>query len=189
MTRLVLHTKRLLLRPLKLSDLDVIHPNANDPYQTRFLASVEPPMTRKKETEWIRSTQKHWQKGTGFTFAAIRTDTGEMIGALDLLDVSRKNRRAKVGIFFYKKHWGNGFGTEAVERLVRFGFESLGLNRIEYGFLPRNRRSNGIFKRLGFKREGVQREYLFKRGRFVDHVFGSILASEWKKRDARTKKR
>ena len=182
MKKFSLETERLVLRPLKLSDLDAIYQNANDKFQTRFLKSIEPPVSRKQEANWIRSTWKQWKKGTGFSFAAIRKDSNEMIGALDLLEVSKTHRRAKIGIFFYQKHWGHGFGTEAVKRLLGFGFKTLKLNRIEYGFMEENTRSAGVMKKLGFKIEGIQREFLRKRGKFVNHVFGSILASEWKKR-------
>ncbi|MDO8624521.1 MAG: GNAT family protein [Candidatus Diapherotrites archaeon] len=182
MKKFVLRTKRLLLRPLKLSDVDTILPNANDWFQTRFLKRVEPPMSRKKDLIWIRSTWKEWKKGSGFTFAAGLATTGELVGTLSLDSVSKTHRKASVGIFFYKRYWGNGYGTEAVDRLVRFGFEKLKLNRIEYGFIAQNKRSERIFKRLGFTREGVQRGFVFKRGKFRDHVFGSILASDWKRR-------
>ena len=183
MKKFTLKTERLLLRPLKLSDVDTILPNANDKAQTRFLKRVEPPMSRRVEEQWVCDSWKKWKNGSSLVFAAVRTDSKEMVGCLELLDVSKTHRNAKIGIFFFKKHWGKGFGTEAVERLIRFGFEELKLNRIEYGFLAHNKRSEGIFKRLGFKREGLQREFLFKRGKFQDHVLGSLLSSEWERRE------
>ncbi len=180
MKKFVLKTDRLVLRPLKLKDLDTALPNINDSLQTRFL-TFDPPMSRQKETKWIKNTWKEWKHGIGFVFAAVLKETDEMIGTVDLRSVNKTHKKAGLGIFIYKKHWENGFGTEAVKALLKFGFEKLKLNRIEYGFIAKNTRSKNLMKGLGFKIEGIQRQWFFKRGRFWDHAFGSILKSEWKK--------
>ena len=65
---------------------------------------------------------------------------------------------------------GNGFMSEAIERIVRIGFEELGLHRLEINIVPRNARSIAVAERCGFLCEGLSPRYLKIAGRWEDHV-------------------
>ena len=68
---------------------------------------------------------------------------------------------------------------EALDRIIRFGFEEMGLNRIQVTIMSTNPASIALIQKVGFKREGVLREYSRFEGKYTDeHVF-SMLRGEW----------
>jgi ribosomal-protein-alanine N-acetyltransferase len=68
--------------------------------------------------------------------------------------------------------------------MIQYGFEGLGLNRIEAFVMPENLASMNALRKLGFREEGVLREYGFWKGQFVDLKCFSLLKREYKERDA-----
>jgi RimJ/RimL family protein N-acetyltransferase len=63
--------------------------------------------------------------------------------------------------------------------MVRYGFQELGLNRIELGVWAFNDRAIAAYRKVGFVEEGRRRQMTFHAGQFHDEVLMSILRSEW----------
>jgi ribosomal-protein-serine acetyltransferase len=103
----------------------------------------------------------------------------ELVGAIGINRMDIANRRAQIGYWLSRDHEGKGIVTRCCERLIRYGFEQLDLNKIEIRCEPGNERSAAIPERLGFVREGVLREAQWINGRFVDLVVYGMLAREW----------
>lgn len=68
--------------------------------------------------------------------------------------------------------------TEAVEAVVNHAFQELHLHRIEANIMPRNRASLRVVEKLGFRNEGVSREYLKINGKWEDHIHMVLLNEE-----------
>ncbi len=75
-------------------------------------------------------------------------------------------------------YWGQGFATEASRAVVRFGLETLGLNRLYAHHMARNPASGRVLERIGMQREGVLRRRVRKWGRFEDVVIYALLREE-----------
>jgi RimJ/RimL family protein N-acetyltransferase len=91
------------------------------------------------------------------------------------------NRCAEFGIFIGEKEfWNQGLGTEATRLVLKHGFEDLNLHSIYLNVYSTNPRAKKAYEAAGFVQEGVQREAVFKNGRFIDLILMSILQSEWK---------
>jgi ribosomal-protein-alanine N-acetyltransferase len=76
---------------------------------------------------------------------------------------------------------GKGLMREALEEAaIPYIFETLGLHRIHANYLPRNERSGGLLRRLGFSVEGYARDYLLINGRWEDHILTSRTNPGWK---------
>ena len=86
---------------------------------------------------------------------------------------------ANLGYSLARKAEGRGLMTEALGALLAHAFGPMGLHRIEANHLPSNRRSAAVLRRLGFRREGLAREYLLIAGRWQDHVLNSLTNGEW----------
>jgi RimJ/RimL family protein N-acetyltransferase len=79
-------------------------------------------------------------------------------------------------------HWGRGFATEVARRLIRFGFETLRLHRIEAGVATGNKRSIKVLEKAGMTIEGIRRKILPIRGEWVDNYHYAILEDDpWDK--------
>lgn len=116
--------------------------------------------------------------GTGYGFGAF-TDGG-LIGEVTLANVRRGP--ALSGILGY---WvdvdaaGRGLAPEGSMLMLRFAFETLGLERVEAGVIPRNSASLRVMDKLGMADEGIARGMLEINGRREDHRRFSMLAEEW----------
>ena len=76
-------------------------------------------------------------------------------------------------------YWGKGIATEALTRVLQFGFEELKLHRIEARFIEENKRSLRVMEKVGMTFEGVFREGMLVKGKYVNVGICSILRSEW----------
>ena len=113
---------------------------------------------------------------------AIETKEGIHVGSVSLEGVSLDHHRATFGIFIGdKNYWNQGMGSEAARLIIDYGFKKLKLHRIELGVLEYNPRAIKVYKRLGFKREGVKKEHILFQGKYYDDVHMGLLKSEWKK--------
>jgi [ribosomal protein S5]-alanine N-acetyltransferase len=69
------------------------------------------------------------------------------------------NRRVEVGYTIARAYWGQGYATEAVKELIKFGFDKMQLVRMEAVVLPENRASVRVLQKAGMKFEGVLHSY------------------------------
>jgi ribosomal-protein-alanine N-acetyltransferase len=86
---------------------------------------------------------------------------------------------ATLGYGLSAQHQGQGYMTEAGQRLVAYAFDDLNLHRLMANYMPHNQRSANVLKRLGFAIEGIARDYLFINGQWQDHVLTSLVNPSW----------
>ncbi|AWB43325.1 N-acetyltransferase [Paenibacillus sp. CAA11] len=89
--------------------------------------------------------------------------------------------RAEIGYEIGQEHWGQGYMSEALTALLEYGYNTMGLNRIEGLVDPRNEGSIRLLERVGFKNEGLLREYQQSQGEFVDLYMFSLLKREYQR--------
>ena len=163
----------MLLRPLASTDLRRCVKWFSDPQVIRFLGRNSP-VTFAEEARWFRD----YERRTDEQIFAIEV-AGHHVGNLGLHRIDRVHRKAEVGIVIGEPtFWSKGFGTEAMRVALRYGFDLLGLNKISLDVLEYNTRAIQTYERLGFQREGLHREDVYKDGRFVNVLRMSILARE-----------
>ena len=106
---------------------------------------------------------------------------GQWVGSVGFHYWDKKNRKDTIGYWLAEGFQGKGIMTDAVKALMKYGFETMNLNRIEILCAVENNKSRAIPERLGFKNEGISRENEWLYDHFIDAVAYSLLASEWKK--------
>jgi RimJ/RimL family protein N-acetyltransferase len=92
---------------------------------------------------------------------------------------TRHNRHSTIGITLLPQHQGKGYGGEAINWAVDWGFSSLALHRISIGTVSFNDRAQHLYKKLGFKEEGRVRECFWHNRRWYDLVEYGMLEGEW----------
>ena len=106
---------------------------------------------------------------------------GRYIGGIRLHAISWADRRARVAVgLFDRRFWSHGYGTEALRLLARYGFEVLGLHRIDLRVLDDNPRAIRAYEKCGFLREGVERESALVDGRWHSDVLMGLLEDEYR---------
>ena len=80
------------------------------------------------------------------------------------------------------QYQGQGLMSEALQASIEYVFSELNLHRIMANYMPTNKRSGDLLKRLGFKEEGYARDYLFLNGRWCDHIMTALTNPDWQAR-------
>lgn len=101
-----------------------------------------------------------------------------MIGATGL-QINGSNQLCELGYWVGKPFWGKGYCTEAARELLRYGFETLGINRIQARHMVKNPASGRVMEKIGMKLEGILRQSLFRWDKFEDVAMYSILKEEY----------
>jgi RimJ/RimL family protein N-acetyltransferase len=177
---MTLEGTKIRLRPISPDDLDSIMEWINDPEVTRTLLTGRYPMTRGTEAKWIEARSE--LSSTEVTFV-IETLTGEYLGGINLFRIQPVEQTAELGIVIGRKSaWGKGYGTEAMELLVAYGFRQLNLHMIYLTVLADNPKAAHIYEKVGFSHEGRLRDRVYRDGIYHDLLTMSILRSEWEKK-------
>lgn len=134
--------------------------------------------------EFIWRSLEQFSKGQGLV-TGIWYD-GKLAGVISFDRISRTNRSALIAYWIGEGYQRKGLTTRACEALINYGFAGLGLNRIVIWVATDNPRSMAIPIRLGFTREGVERQSQWLNDHFVDIIVYSMLSSEWRSRAGQT---
>ncbi len=173
----MLEGKIVRLRALELGDLERDFTWINDPDVTRYL-EARYPISRAEEERWLRDHPPNdFANGV---FFAIETKDGVHIGNIDLMRVNPEDRKAGLGIMIGdKEYWSNGYGTDAIVTLLRFGFDEMNLNRVWLHVFDFNQRAQACYKKCGFTEEGRLRQHYFSMGRYWDVLVMGVLRQEF----------
>jgi RimJ/RimL family protein N-acetyltransferase len=175
----MLDTERLTLRPFTAHDAFDVERLAGMREIADTTLNIPHPYPHGGAAEWIRLHDPAWSEGTSATFAIVGKKTGALVGAVSLI-IKREHRRGELGYWIARDCWNRGYATEASQRMTDFGFEVLGLHRIEARHFLRNPASGRVMEKLGMQHEGVERDSAVKWGRFETLVVYSILEPEWR---------
>lgn len=120
-----------------------------------------------------------WDSGNGYAFFIFRREDDALIGGITLANIRRGVvQSCNVGYWVGAPHARNGHMTEALSIVLDFCFDTLKLHRVEAATLPENLASRGLLEKVGFRQEGLARQYLCIAGRWQDHVTFGILTED-----------
>jgi len=126
--------------------------------------TIPHPYTEEMAREFIAG-KPETPKGQHKPFALELKSAKEPVGGIGLT-VNSINQRASLGYWLGVDYWGQGYVTEAAREILRYGFEDLGLNRIEAQFLTRNPASGRVMAKAGMRFEVEFPNYALKHGVF-----------------------
>ena len=170
--------KKVYLRPVELEDLDLFCRSVNNP-AVRYSFFIAFPTNRVRQEEFIRSLYKEKDL---IMFTIVTKDKNIPVGHTAFHRVDLISRSATYGIIISdSKYWGKGYGSEVTQLMVEYGFQTLGLNRIQLHVWFENIAGMKAYQRAGFKKEGLLRQVMFHEGKFCDFYVMSILHNEYQK--------
>jgi RimJ/RimL family protein N-acetyltransferase len=159
-------------------DAPDLHLIMNDPEVTANLL-VSPPCPEDEVARWIESSREALERKEHYRMAIVLAPAGPTIGVCSLERVSWQHMNAELIYWLGKPYWGKGYTTEAAARMIKFGFEELGLERISVGCFARNKASARVIEKLGFKYEGCHRHKFLKNGEFQDELRFGLIREEY----------
>jgi diamine N-acetyltransferase len=190
---MMIYGERIRLRGMERSDLPRFVTWLNDPEVNIGLA-IYPVLSQVEEENWFENIQKKPQaehplvieirmprspvQGEPLSTPNSRPPEVDWIpiGDCSFFNLDRTNRSCELGIVIgEKRFWNQGFGTETMGLLLKFGFETLNLHRIYLRVFASNPRAIRAYEKAGFVLEGRLREAVFINGKYVDILIMSVL--------------
>jgi ribosomal-protein-alanine N-acetyltransferase len=177
---------RVLLRPLESADYeawrDIRHRNRDwlEPWEPLpEIGTPDAAATREAFRARCGAWERQRQFDSAYGFGLVLRD-GTLMGEISLGSVLRGPFQSSfIGYWIDEKHAGNGYVPEGVALIIRYGFDTLGLHRMEAAIVPRNASSRRVAEKLGLHDEGTARRFLQIRGQWEDHVRYAITAEDW----------
>lgn len=160
--------------PILESDLPILRAWRND-YTTYKWCRQYEPIGEKEHLAWFESLHGDTSRKM---YAIYKTKTAEIIGVCGLTSIDWINRRAEFSLYIAPDRKGHGYGEAALRRLLSVGFSVLNLNCIWGESFDGNPAIN-MFSRVGFKCEGVRREFYYRDGKYISASLWSILKHEF----------
>ncbi|MEP0545352.1 MAG: GNAT family N-acetyltransferase [Rhodothermales bacterium] len=176
-----LDAERVRLRHPRPTDADAVFAIFGDERAMRYW-SHEAFETPTQAVEYLRSIDEGFAERTLYQWAITEPGADELIGTVTLTGYSERNRRMELGYMLSPSKWGRGLAGEAVRAVLRFGFERIGLHRVEAELDPRNAASARLLERLGFQREGLLRERWWVYDEWCDSALYGLLRADFEGR-------
>jgi RimJ/RimL family protein N-acetyltransferase len=133
----------------------------------------------KATQEWVEKQLKK-DPPQYYWFLIRRLEDDLILGDITLGGLRWNNREAFVGIGIGdREHWGKGYGTDAMQILLRYAFTELNLERVSLEVFDYNPRGLRSYEKAGFRVEGRQRQFLLRDGQRYDVIYMGILRDEW----------
>ncbi|WP_437306723.1 GNAT family N-acetyltransferase [Sorangium sp. So ce388] len=173
----VLMTPRLRLRALEPGDAERVFRIQSDPEVVRY-AGRGPDRSLADSEQRIAVVIAGVRENTSIRWGITLAESGELIGSGGFWRWNKPHRWAEIGYELLPAHWNRGIMTEALRAILRFGFESMDLHRVEAQLDPENRASARVVERLGFTREGQHRQNWYYDGRYTDTAVYGLLRGE-----------
>ncbi|MDZ8139524.1 MAG: GNAT family protein [Nostoc sp. DedQUE04] len=161
-----LETERLLLREISLQDAEATFAVLSDPSVTQF-HYVDIFTSIKEAIALIEHRAKRFEQGDGIRWGIIHKQDNVLIGSCGF-QVNPQEHAAEVGYELASTFWRQGIMTEAVDTILQFGFEKMGLRFVVAQVMLENIASKKLLEKLGFHSQGVQKQYAFFKGQYHD---------------------
>ncbi|MES3016574.1 MAG: GNAT family protein [Bacteroidota bacterium] len=174
-----LESERTLLRPLTKDDETQLQEIANE--ESLWIYGTSDLSKTGELKKYIATAIADRNNGVCAIWVVIDKKTGRIAGCTRLSDISWKDERGQIGWTWLGADFqGSGLNRDMKFLILSYGFETLGLNRIELKADERNHRSRQAILNIGATREGVLREHIKLHDGYIRNtVYYSILRSEW----------
>ncbi|MBW5470393.1 GNAT family N-acetyltransferase [Brevibacillus formosus] len=175
---MLFQSERIYLRKMTGEDVDVYHTWRND---VEVMRTTNPSMdvyTWDDTNGFVN--QVILQGSSSKSYMIVDSQTNRPIGITSLIQIDLKNRNAECIIDIgEKEYWGKGYGREALKLLLDYAFLEMNLHRVSLRVFSFNEKAIRLYERLGFKQEGISRQFLFREGKWHDIVHMGILQQEY----------
>jgi ribosomal-protein-alanine N-acetyltransferase len=172
-------TDRLILRKIEINDLEDIFEFSSDPEVAHHMTWEVNKSKEETLNNFINVVIENYEKGQTGSLAMVHKESNKVIGTCSFIEWSNEHSNAEIGYVLNRNYWGLGIATEAINELIKFGFETIQLNRIQGRCDIDNIGSEKVMLKVGMCYEGTLRKNEFIKGEFKDTKIFSILKEEF----------
>lgn len=173
-----LEGNEVYFRPLSVEDAEDFYQWACDREVVKYsLSSFSYPKSKYDLETWLKNINNDAKT---FSLGICVKDSDKLIGYAGIASISTLNKSGEYFILIgNKSFWGKGIATETTQIITDYGFNTLGLHRVELTAYNLNPAAYKAYEKAGYVHEGVKRQSGFRDGKFHDKVMMSALATEW----------
>ncbi|MFJ8100166.1 GNAT family N-acetyltransferase [Lysinibacillus sp. NPDC096212] len=172
-----LESERLCIEPFTSDDAFRIKELANDKRLADILG-LPHPYELKFAQDWIEVQPELIKLGVEYPLGIVSKESREIVGTITLR-IDKVNNRGELGYWIGQDYLGKGFATEAVNRMIHFGFIELGLNKIWASAISRNKSSTRVLEKCGLLKEGTLRQNRLLLDTYEDVDVYGLLKTEY----------
>ncbi len=167
--------KNITLRAIEQEDLTLLQKWANDPDTQYMLGGWHFPTNMNDQKKWFDSLSCNSNQQRFMIINQIP------VGMANLVNINFKDGNAEHGLLLDNQYQGKGYGFDVVETIMNYAFNELRLNRLETTIIANNTPSLSLFEKCQWKKEGILRNWYFRRGQYIDKIFLGILKEDFLK--------
>jgi len=170
----IIETERLLLDCITDEDVNEVFELRSNPETMKYIPR---PLVKDNDgaLEHIKMIVDKINSNEGINWGIRLKDNPKLLGIIGFYRLQPENYRAEIGYMILPEFHGKGIVPEAVNRLIKYGFEDLKLHSIEAVIAPENHASERVLQKCGFTKEAHFKESEFYEGKFLDKVIYSLL--------------
>ncbi len=175
---MTIETDRLLLRKFDYSDDESMLRNwvADEKVQSMY---AEPTYTTKEAVRGLLDKYiSGYENPNYYRWAIFEKGGTECVGQIAYFLMDDKNHFGEIEYCIGSDFQRKGYATEATEAAIAYGFETVGLHKVQISHMANNIPSRKVIEKCGFCYEGTQRDYFYINGQYVDRLLYSILQEE-----------
>ncbi|MGN0456649.1 MAG: GNAT family N-acetyltransferase [Acutalibacteraceae bacterium] len=174
-----IETDRLLLRRFSFDDANDMLNYWASKAEVQQMYSEPVYSTIEEVNGLIQKYIDGYKSNDYYRWAVIEKNGKSCIGQIAYYLVDTTNHFAEIEYCIGTDFQNRGYITEAARAIIRFGFEKIGLNKIQISTKSINAPSRRVIEKCGFTYEGTLREYFYFNGRYVDRLYFSMLRNEY----------
>ena len=169
----VLETGRLLLRNISAEDAEDIFILRTNEEAMKYINRPR----LKTNDDAIELIKVMTNIAERIVWGITLKDTNKIIGSIGYHRIEKDHYRAEIGYMLLPEYWNTGLMTEAITKVIEYGFNEMGLHSIEANINPGNAVSRKILQKFNFVKEAYFKENFFFEGKFLDSEIYSLLKS------------
>lgn len=174
-----IHTERLIMRKFDFADAeDMLELWVSKP-EIQHLYSEPTYNTIDEVKDLLKKYIENYNNNNYYRWAIVDNESNRCIGQIAFYLVDLKNHFAEIEYCIATDYQNRGLMTEAVKAVIKFGFEEIGLHKIQISTKEINAPSKRVIEKSGFTYEGTQRDYFYYDGKYIDRLYYSMLFSEY----------
>lgn len=174
---MILKDDVVLLRAIDENDAEVLMDLINDPEIEGSVCGWSYPVSLSAQKKWIDNLTND----TTVRFAI--ESKGKMIGTVIISSIDMKNRTSNMNIKILKSERGKGFAIRAMKLVICYCFNELNMHCLTANVVEENIDSRKLFERLGFCKDGLLRDRVYKNGDYHNVISFSFLKVEFNERN------
>jgi len=170
-----LFTERLVLREISAADVKEVFQLRSDKNVMQFL---DRPLAQSTDDAMalIQKIAAGHEKNENITWAITLQNQPELIGTIGFWRIDKENYRAEIGYLLHPNQQGKGLMQEAIDTVLKYGFQTIKLHSVEANVNPANNASIKLLEKNKFVKEAHYKENYFYDGKFLDSAIYSLLS-------------